>query len=80
MFIFVIDYLKGGHRGHVLPDIGEGEQAMYLYPTNSMQHVLKCQERQSGGTECKKPFGAAGGIDSAPPDPSWLGKGLAAPP
>jgi len=44
--------------------------------THSCKSILRCQERQSGGTECKKNFqrpgsapDPAGGAYSAPPDP-----------
>jgi len=43
--IFVIDYLKRGHRGQFPSDYDEEGQAMYLYSTNCMQHLLRCQER-----------------------------------
>jgi len=58
---------------------------MYLYTTNRMQQVLRCHERQSCGTECKKtlrwpglrPGPRCGSLQ--PPPPSWWGR-LAAPP
>jgi len=55
-----------------------------VLPTNCMQHVLSCKERQSGGTESKKTLLGRGiapvpawGAHSVPQIPSWHG-GLAA--
>ena len=46
-----------------------------------MQHILRCWERQSDGTECKKTLrrtpDPAGGAYSAPANPLVGGEGLA---
>jgi len=55
--------------------------------TRSCKSILRCQERQSGGTQCKKNFQRPGlrsgprwgELYSAPQTPSWWGGRLAAP-
>ena len=71
--LFMHGRRKWGYAGDLTPNYLCGGYWLYipqknLIPShaNCMQHVLRCRERQSDGSEYKKPFGGRG----SGPDPA----------